>query len=255
MGVKHAISHRIRRGFDAAQRLTFQRTVSTERLGLRLELDLRDNVQREVYKTGRYEPELLNVLARELRQGDVYLDVGAHIGLHAMLCARRLLDLGGGTVIAFEPTPDSAGRLERALVVNGITNVTLVRAAVGDRKGVVELRADPAFGRDDAAVRSAYGPGRVIGRFDQVALDDRPDLFPRLDVIKIDIEGAEFAALAGMRGLLERHQPRLIVAEAREYLLHRAGSSPQAVRDLLAGIGYRVVDDLEGNLVFRRVPS
>jgi hypothetical protein len=58
-----------------------------------------------------------------------------------------------------------------------------------------------------------------------------------------------------MHALLERHQPRLIVAEARDYLLDRAGSSAQAVRDLLVGIGYRVVDDLEGNLVFRRGPG
>jgi hypothetical protein len=53
------------------------------RLGLRLELDLRDNLERTLYATGTYEPALLRFLHDELRPGDVVLDVGAHIGVHA----------------------------------------------------------------------------------------------------------------------------------------------------------------------------
>jgi hypothetical protein len=69
--------------------------VRVRRLGLRFELDLRDNLQRALYATGTYEPALLRFLHRELRRGDVLVDVGAHIGVHALTAAARLRQLGG----------------------------------------------------------------------------------------------------------------------------------------------------------------
>src|SRR3954451_5544991 len=92
--------------------------VRVRRLGVRLELDLRDNLQRTLYFTGTYEPGVLALLERELRRGDVVLDVGAHVGVHALTAARRLRALGGGRVIAFEPTPDSATTARAAAARN-----------------------------------------------------------------------------------------------------------------------------------------
>src|ERR687885_2186416 len=83
--------------------------VRARRLGLDLELDLRDNLQRTLYFTGTYEPGLLRALENELEPGDVFVDVGAHVGVHALCAARRLSEIpGGGRVVAFEPTADSA---------------------------------------------------------------------------------------------------------------------------------------------------
>src|SRR5690349_11942579 len=70
--------------------------VMAGRLGLALALDLRDNLQRTVYFTGTYEPGLLRFLANELEPGDVVVDVGAHVGIHALTAAGRLRELGGG---------------------------------------------------------------------------------------------------------------------------------------------------------------
>jgi hypothetical protein len=85
--------------------------VRARRLGLDLHLDLRDNLQRTLFYTGTYEPGLLRFLHGELRVGDVAVDVGAHIGVHALTMARRLRRLGGGRVLAFEPARDSAAKL------------------------------------------------------------------------------------------------------------------------------------------------
>src|SRR3954454_10270370 len=85
------------------------------RLGLDLELDLRDNLQRTLWFTGTYEPGLVRTLHDELEPGDVFVDVGAHVGVHALSAARRLRDLGGGgRVIAFEPTDDSSAAVRLA---------------------------------------------------------------------------------------------------------------------------------------------
>src|SRR5919202_2704487 len=94
--------------------------VQARRLGVDLELDLRDNLQRTLWFTGTYEPGLLRALHDELRPGDVVVDVGAHVGVHALSAARRLRELGGGRVIAFEPTDDSSAAVRLAAARNDL---------------------------------------------------------------------------------------------------------------------------------------
>jgi FkbM family methyltransferase len=221
-----------------------RRTVQRSRLGLDLVLDLRDDVQYVVYRQGCYEPNLSERIRRELRPGDVYVDIGAHIGVHALVAARHLERLGGGHVYAFEPTPDSAGRLMTAAERNRITNVTLVGAAVGEAPGRVELRS--AKRRDDPGQRSAFGPGRVVGAFPMVRFDEWAVQagLSRLDVVKVDVEGGELAALIGMRETLARLRPRLIVVEVAPKVLRRTGVTEQDLLAELARSGYTATEGI-----------
>jgi FkbM family methyltransferase len=213
--------------------------VRARRLGLRLDLDLRDNLQRTLYFTGTYEPGLLALLERELRPGDVVLDVGAHVGVHALTAARRLRALGGGRVIAFEPAPDSAATARAAAARNGLA-VEVVRSGLGDADGEIELRGDPRYPGDDAGVRSQFGDGDVVARapvttFDAWAAKTGLD---RLDVVKVDIEGAEVLALRGMQTTLKQLRPRLLAIEIKDVVMQRGPGDEAALRALLAECGY-----------------
>src|SRR4051812_50157219 len=156
--------------------------VRARRLGLDLELDLRDNLQRTLWFTGTYEPGLVRTLHDELRPGDILVDVGAHVGVHALSAARRLRDLGGGgRVIAFEPTDDSSAAVRLAATRNELP-VEVVRAGLGEGDGTIELRGDPRYGAADAGVRAQFGGGEVaatapllaLGRWAQRNPPDRP---------------------------------------------------------------------------------
>jgi FkbM family methyltransferase len=86
----------------------------------------------------------MRFVRRELRRGDVFVDVGANIGLHSLYVARRLRRLGGGLVIAFEPAADCVARLRAAARRNGLAGlVEIGEVALGNESGEVELRADP----------------------------------------------------------------------------------------------------------------
>jgi FkbM family methyltransferase len=213
--------------------------VRARRLGLRLELDLRDNLQRTLFFTGTYEPGLLGLLEDELRAGDVALDVGAHVGVHALTAARRLRDLGGGRVIAFEPTPDSAAAVRAAAARNGLP-VEVVQAALGEAEGAVELRGDPRYPTHDAGVRSQFGAGEVVARAPVTTFDAwaRRAALDRLDVVKIDIEGAEILALRGMRETLRRLRPRLLAIEVKDVVMERGPGDEAALHALLRECGY-----------------
>jgi len=232
--------------------------VRVRRLGLRLELDLRDNLQRTLYATGTYEPALLRFLHHELRRGDVLVDVGAHIGVHALTAAARLRRLGGGAVVAFEPARDSAAKLRAAAARNRL-DLTVVEAALAAEPGTAELRGDPAYDAADAGVRSLHGGGPpvqtvTVTTFDAWAAEAGAE---RLDLVKLDVEGAELAALGGMAASLHRLRPRAVVVELKDRVLERAGVDAGEVRELLGRLGYRSTGQVlpVANEVFRPRPT
>jgi FkbM family methyltransferase len=214
--------------------------VRARRLGLDLELDLRDNLQRTLYFTGTYEPGLRRALEGELEPGDVFVDVGAHVGVHALSAARRIRELGGGgRVIAFEPTPDSAATLRAAAARNGL-RVDVVEAALGAEEGTVELLGDPRYGAFDAGVRSQFGTGEVVAQAPLTTFDAwaARDGLEHLDVVKLDIEGAELLALRGMRETLSRLAPRLVAIEVKDVVMERGPGDEASLHALLAECGY-----------------
>jgi FkbM family methyltransferase len=227
--------------------------VRARRLGLDLHLDLRDNLQRTLFYTGTYEPGLLRFLHGELRVGDVAVDVGAHIGVHALTMARRLRRLGGGRVLALEPARDSAAKL-RAAADRHRLDVTVVELALGREPGTVELFADRRYHPADAGVRSQYGTGGAVQRVAVTSFDAWAEQarLERLDVVKLDVEGAEPLVIQGMRASLARLRPRVLVVEVKARVLERSGVDEAGLQELLASCGYRPTGQvLHRNQVFR----
>lgn len=218
--------------------------VRVRRLGLILDLDLRDNLQAILFYTGTYEPAFRQHLLKGLRRGDVVADVGAHIGVHALATARRLRELGGGTSLAFEPAADSAAKLRAATSANAL-DVTVVEAACSDQPGRPVLHADPRYSPADAGVRSLHADGQAVGRVRAIRFDDWVAVSPegrrltRLDVVKLDVEGHEAAALRGMRASLARWRPRALYVEIKDDSLGRSPTTDADLRALLADLGYR----------------
>jgi FkbM family methyltransferase len=225
--------------------------VRARRLGLDLELDLRDNLQRTLYFTGTYEPGLLRALHDELAPGDVVADIGAHVGVHALGAARRVRP--GGRVIAFEPAPDSAATLRAAAARNGLA-VEVAETALGDADGEIELLGDPRYSAHDAGVRSQFGTGEVVARapvttFDAWAQEHALD---RLDVVKVDIEGAEILALQGMRRSLPTLRPRLVAIEVKDVVMARGPGDEASLHALLGDCGYAPAGSPERHIALFR---
>ena len=113
----------------------------------------------------------------------------------------------------------------------------VVRAALGERPEALELRAAPEYGPHDAGVRSLGGDGPMVERVPVVRFDDsakEADL-SRLDIVKLDVEGWEEAALRGMRESLGRLRPRTIIVELRS---DARTTQTRGVSELLRRAGY-----------------
>jgi FkbM family methyltransferase len=139
---------------------------------------------------GWYEKPCVEYVASLVRPGMTAFDVGANVGYYTLLLARGVGPKG--RVIAFEPNPVNVAHLKEHLRLNKIGNVEIVEAAVSDRDGT-------AFFSGEGAVGKLSQTGTQMKT---VRLDD----YPRPDLIKMDIEGEETAALRGSAKILaERH--------------------------------------------------
>ena len=178
------------------------------------------------YVLGTSEPVLQETLARHLRQGDVFYDLGANIGFFTLLASR--LVGSGGAVVAFEPDPANRRVLEANVARNGIANVEVVEKAVAGRSGALRFAAVEStrsrFARNDE-------PGIEVP---VTTLDDFvAEGWPVPTLVKLDIEGAEVEALDGARALLTQHRPT-IVCEVHD--------TEAEVRARLEAAGYAVYE-------------
>ena len=216
-------------------------SVPVRSYGVEFVVDLRDNLQRTLFYLGEYEGELHDLLVGDLRAGDVFADIGANVGIHALPAARVLGPLGG-SVVAFEAAEDTATVLRDLAVRNGLP-VDVHVVALGRERAHAELRRSPDWDPHDLGVRSLHGEGEVVGEVAVVTFDEWAEEhgLHRLDVVKIDVEGAEFDVLVGMQETLRRLRPRLLVVEVIEWFLQRAGSSSAELDAFLRDLGYEVV--------------
>ena len=208
---------------------------------LRLWLQPGNETSRAIFLTGRYEPNEFCVLDRALLPGMTFVDVGANMGLYSLFAAKKVLPQGW--VLALEPSSREYELLKRNVQLNGLQNVRALRVAASDRSGTAELLIAPlknaghntlgAFGYDTALERKEVVP---LERLDDVM---RKEGVQRVEVIKIDVEGAELLVLRGAVETLRRFHP-LLLLELSERTLRHQGSSAREVLDFLKREGYRI---------------
>jgi FkbM family methyltransferase len=208
------------------------RTDVTHVLGHRMHLDATDRGELAIH--GVYEPLTTDLVRAELRPGDVVLDIGANIGYYTLIFAKGVGP--AGRVVAFEPEPGNFNLLEENVAANAYHNVTLARLAVSDRAGRARLYLD-ADNAGDCRMYDSHDHRPAVD-VETVRLDDHLAWLDRIDLIKMDIQGAEPAALRGMRGLLERHRRARLLVEFWPYGLRLFGADAKEFLDTLCDAGF-----------------
>lgn len=200
--------------------------------GLTIHLDPRQRIERLMW-AGAYETGLVKMLKSFLKPGMFFLDLGANIGYFSAIAAT--LVGASGRVFAFEPSPYCFARLQRSLC--GFEQAVTYNKAVSDKNG----RSSFYLHTEESGWGSMFCDHDSRERIEvsTIRLDDwaQQDSIARLDFVKIDIEGGEYAALTGARTLLRRFQP-VIVAELNSVCLWRDQRTPEDVLALLCEAGY-----------------
>jgi FkbM family methyltransferase len=198
-----------------------------------------EDVGRQIWLFGSFEPDETRYFKEFIEPDDICLDVGGNVGYFSMLFARCAYK---GHVHTFEPIPLNAALITVNKEINMFNNITINNVAVGNEHGNVNF---------SISTDSAYSSIRATGRF----LEERSISVPlitldsyiadkkieRVDVIKIDVEGAEDLVLIGAANLLKDtlRRPRIVLLELFDENLKPFGTGVKMIVDRMIEFGYR----------------
>ena len=204
--------------------------------GALFDCDLGDQIAREACFTGVYEPPVTQIFRHHIRAGGTVIDAGANWGYFTLIAAAAVGP--SGRVIALEPDPRQHARLCRNLQLNAFAHVQPLASAAAAGHGQTRL-AGYHEGQENQGTSSIVAPA-VSSSFPvpMIALDEVAGTAP-VDMVKIDVEGAEDLVLAGMHDGLAAQHYRAILLELHPTLLQARGVDPVTCIRLLLDHGYR----------------
>jgi FkbM family methyltransferase len=208
--------------------------------GFRAPCDLRDMLQRQFYFFGTYylERELLACWSRLAPKAEIVFDVGANAGIYSIAA---LAANSRAEVHAFEPTPEIAERLRETVALNGFKTLHVQQMAVAEHSGKATLvrcrgsEGDANDGMNYIHTREVPG-GELVNT---VSLDAYCDAngIERVDLLKMDIQGSEAAALRGAARLLRERRIGTVFIELNWGAPGTSCSASQSV-EILQSNGY-----------------
>ena len=186
---------------------------------------------------GCYEEENVKEVIKYSKPGQVIYDIGANAGYFSLLFSSLVSD--SGRVISFEALPRNCDILKDHLNLNRLSNIKLVEGCVSDHEGEIEfsdhpnpvvntyLSRSPVFAGSKKITVPCHSLDALIGSLS----------IPPADIIKIDVEGAEYDVLKGAAELLHKYRPVILLALHDN---HNPGVSSRCI-EFLRSQNYRVV--------------
>jgi FkbM family methyltransferase len=222
-----------------------------EYAGVKVAIDRTEPAIGRIIERGDYEPHMLAFFQRVLRPAMTVIDVGANIGLFSLLAAKLVGEKG--RVYSIEPRGENARLLLYSASINNFTNIHLLPTAVGEENGYSLYRTH--VGSNGSLLTkpdAGFNVPSILHPTCQVVPLARLDDLVRapVDLLKLDIEGAEAMALRGASELIRSHRP-LITSEASAEMLGRvSGITLQEYLAMTRNQGYRqfVIDRQGGPL-------
>ncbi|MBI1975931.1 MAG: FkbM family methyltransferase [Candidatus Omnitrophica bacterium] len=209
--------------------------------GVRMILNPKDPVIGGALALGVYERTETQFLMRHVKKKMTVVDIGANIGYYTALCAAWVGP--EGKVVAIEPEPESRVFLKRTLALNNFHNVEIITEALSDKKGTSRLylckenRGDNRLYED----RDSRERGSICVQTTTLdSLLQQLGVLNKVDLIKMDIQGAECLVLRGMKQTLSGNPAVVVVTEFWPQGIRNAGGDPVEFLNELREMGFQM---------------
>tara|TARA_A100001037_G_scaffold301543_1_gene331307 strand:- start:1656 stop:2534 length:879 start_codon:yes stop_codon:yes gene_type:complete len=213
--------------------------------GNKLFLDSSDSLRLSLKK--EFEPKTTDLIQERIFPGNIVIDIGANIGFFTLIMADIVKK--EGKVFSFEPESKNFQLLEKNVKVNNLSNVILENKAVGNINGETDMylasNEDNIYSQSMHRIYSSniVSQNSTPVKIKIIRLDDffeKLELIEKIDLIKIDVEGAEFDVLKGMSKILDLNKDLRIIMEFSIENLQDFGSKPDEVMDFLLKKNFRL---------------
>tara|TARA_R110002020_G_scaffold3766_10_gene16592 strand:- start:24362 stop:25210 length:849 start_codon:yes stop_codon:yes gene_type:complete len=216
------------------------------RNGVKYALDLSEGIDFAIY-IGRYEPSTTTALQKLVKPGMTVLDIGANVGVHALLMGSLVGE--SGRVLAVEPTTFAIGKLRQSLALNPefAKRVDTAQAFLGPKEAtsapVAVYSSWPLRGGAELHEKHLGQPMATDG-VTSISVDAlvASKSMGHVDLVKIDVDGFECQVLAGASEVMERDRP-IFVMEVSPYVLEERGASLDQFLRFFTSLGYVFFDE------------
>jgi len=208
------------------------RNMALELDGLKLTARPIDGNGRLICYFGTKFDTIFDFLKTYLKEGMVFVDVGANIGSHAINAAR--LVGATGSIFAFEADPDTYRLLAANIQSNGLRNIVLKQTCVSDQVGTLSF-----YKHKDSAKSSIVDRGEKLSvTLPSDTLDNLIPAETKIDILKVDVEGAELSVLRGARAVFgDEKRPSVVIIEVFD--VRDNTDKSEGIREVLEGYGYK----------------
>ena len=197
-----------------------------------------DGIDESIYYTGTYEKGTLWVLKQILSEGNIFVDVGANIGLMSILASSLVKK--SGKVVAFEPNPVTMEILKENIALNNLSNIEISEYAIGSSDKTSRLYQRKDQNRGCASLIETEFEADIYD-IQVIPLSSYFNQHDTIDLIKIDIEGFELEALIGAREFLLGNSPPKLILECSEMRKNTSHSGFGGLYEFLTGLNqYRL---------------
>jgi len=198
-----------------------------------------------------YFPFLTKIIEDNTPTGEVCVDVGAHIGFYTLMMARK-----ASKVYAFEPAPYNYSLLLRNISINKYSNIIPSNKAVSDGVGISRLLLNKVDleGNSLLSRKSLSTLGFKTLEIETTSLDSC--INDKVDLVKIDVEGAEPLVLKGMQALIKENKSIVIILEFLPSALKKGKAPPKAFLEGILSLGLRIYNiDEEKRELYQVTPE
>jgi FkbM family methyltransferase len=221
--------------------------------GHRFRVRPNDFVENRLCFFGEWEPSITAVFEAKVQPGDVVVDVGANIGFYSVLAAK--LVGAAGRVYALEPSASIRRRLDENLKLNHIANVTCYPYAAWYESGRSVLKL--MDGNRGGSGLGATDNSTLCEEVEMRRLDDLipREAWPAIRLMKVDVEGAEMAALRGAEQLLDAARDLTVICEITPDRLASLDATAAELFEFMAARGfaaYEIENDYSPDAYLRR---
>ena len=203
-----------------------------------------DMVAAKFFYNKNYENGSLALWTKLSRSASAVLDIGAHTGVYSLAAAANNPDL---LIFSIEPVPQNISRLHLNIAANSFAKITPIQVLVTNKSGPREFQFlnNPGYMTQGGSVEAAPKHGYSIMTISGIAVDESLKFRDREpNLIKIDTEGHEYAAIIGMEKLIKKTRPTMLIECNQEGTVQKLNT----LKSLLDGYDIFVIDDASGLL-------
>lgn len=191
--------------------------IKRTKYGFKIKLDVSRDVDKHFY-WGEFEVDIINFLKSLLNECSIFFDIGANIGIYSLLASKHIRN--GGKVYSFEPSDWAYERLMENLKLNDSKNVEVLKLAATNSSGLKRFYVC----EDDAYNSLNSFPMKDVQKvieINSIRIDEycSNHNVKKIDILKVDAEGADYLVLKGAENILRSDTPPIIICEFNRNIL------------------------------------